>query len=113
MADDQTNRNQQDKPGPTNPQKTTTQGGLNTQNISTTFTEIHENTLHIAEQTDRIAEHLLDGQSTPRRQAARSLLAQLNQITRNQALMIDMMEEMLRRLPPMPEQGKGTESTDR
>jgi len=98
---------QQRPPGPTKQSRPSAEAPKSEPELKSAFTEIHQKTRHIAEQTDKIAEHLLDGQSTPRRQAARTLLAQLNQMTRNQALMIDMMEEILRRLPPMPEQGPG------
>jgi hypothetical protein len=61
----------------------------------------HKKAAYTAKQVDRLAEQLLTGQSTSRAREARALLAQLTQITRDQALMFDMIEEILRRLPPV------------
>ena len=68
--------------------------------------EMGADTKHIAAQTDRIAAHLLDGPTDERRNAARTLLAQVEQISRTQALLIHLVEEILARLPPAPTQGE-------
>jgi len=66
----------------------------------------HKNTAHLAKQMDRLTDHFFSSESTPRAREARVLLSQLNQITREQALIVDlvegllpMIEEILRRLP--------------
>ena len=64
------------------------------------FNEMHQNTRHIATQTDRIAAHLLEGQTMARKDAARTLIAQVAQIARNQALIISLVEEIHQRLVP-------------
>ena len=61
----------------------------------------NENAAHTAEQVDRLAEHFLTGQSIPRATQAKTLLTLLNQIARDQAMAIDLLKEVLRRLPPI------------
>jgi predicted nucleic acid-binding Zn-ribbon protein len=70
MSEDQANQAQQVKPQ-TNTRRTEAQAPASGASIDSAFAEMSQNTRHIAKQTDKIAEHLLDGQSTPRRQAAR------------------------------------------
>ena len=64
------------------------------------FNEMHLKTRHIATQTDRIAAHLLDGQTTASKDRARTLIAQVAQLARNQALIISLIEEIHQRLVP-------------
>lgn len=62
--------------------------------------EMCASTQHIRMQTDRIAAHVLEGQTTARRHAARTVLGQIEQILRNQALLISLVEDIRQRLPP-------------
>ena len=77
-----------------------------TSELQDKFLEMETDTKHIVAQTDRIAAHLLDGPTGERRNAARSLLAQIEQISRNQTLLIHLAEQILARLPPAPIQGE-------
>ncbi|OZB39240.1 MAG: hypothetical protein B7X48_09845 [Acidiphilium sp. 34-60-192] len=69
------------------------------------FLQMGSDTKHIVAQTDRIAAHLLDGPTGERRNAARTLVAQVEQIGCNQALLIHLVEQILQRLPPVQVQG--------
>ncbi|GAA5265475.1 hypothetical protein ACOSOMT5_P1900 [Acidiphilium sp. MT5] len=80
-----------------------------TSELQDKFLQMGADTKHIAAQTDRIAAHLLDGPTGAQRNAARTLLAQVEQISRNQALLIQLVEEILARLPPAPTQGEADE----
>ena len=77
-----------------------------TSELQDKFLQMGADTKHIAAQTDRIAAHLLDGPTDERRNAARTLLAQVEQITRTQTLLLQRVEEILARLPPAPTQGE-------
>jgi hypothetical protein len=60
-----------------------------------------ENAAHAAEQVDRLAEHFLSGQSTPRARQAKTVGALLQQIARDQAVIVDLLKKELRRRPPV------------
>lgn len=77
--------------------------GANETNVEEAFHEMYANTRHIRTQTDRMVEHVLEGQTAARRHAARTLLGQIEQLLRNQALLINLVEDIHRRLPqPLP-----------
>ena len=81
-----------------------------TEDIQKKFHEMGADTKHIAYQTDRIAAHLLNGPPAAHRNAAQSLMAQLDQIVRNQALLIRMVEEIFERLPQAQPVGEAAKS---
>jgi hypothetical protein len=60
-----------------------------------------ENAAHAAEQVDRLAEHFLSGQSTPRARQAKTVVVLLQQIARDQAVAVGLLKEVLSRLPPV------------
>lgn len=84
----------------------------NKTNLEDAFQEMRTNTRHIRVQTDRMVEHVLEGQTTARRHAARTLLGQIEQILRNQALLINLVEDIHRRLPQPPPADAGANAPE-
>lgn len=88
-------------PSPTAPEAAETAPEFAKAELSRTFVQLHKDTQHILTQTDRIAGHLLEGQTTAQRHMARTLVGQVEQLGRNQVLLIKLVEEILQRLPPV------------
>jgi hypothetical protein len=61
----------------------------------------NKNAAHAAEQVDRLAEHFLGGQPVPRARQAKTVVTLLQQIARDQAVAVELLEKVLNRLPPI------------